>query len=63
MILASRGRVEVGIGRHINDSVALREHGPAILYNEQGFAPITDEQVRGIIEEATRVPNRQREKA
>lgn len=28
-----------------------------LSYSEDGFAPITDEQVRGIIEEAHRVPS------
>ncbi len=26
-------------------------------YSEEGFAPITEDQVRGIIEEATRIPS------
>ena len=38
-------------------SSALAGMPPDHAYREMGFAPITDEQVRGIIEEAQRVPS------
>ena len=57
VILASRGRVECGLG-HVPDAVSLVEFGPAIIFNEEGFAPVTDGQVRGMIERATKLPGK-----